>query len=499
MQAGRVSIPVSLSFLIIMFMMVIGCGKMQATSVISGTVSGEVVTNDVLKDVVINMTGAAAASMAVDTDGNYTFTNVENGYYTITPFLDGYSFSPTNTEVVVNGMSVTGINFSSKWAGYSVYGAVTGDVLESVNLTLKDIAANAIIATAATNSDGKYALTNINISEAVKLYDVKPSLAGYKFTPYIQQDISVGGASVTIDDFVSEATHTKASATGTYTWNAGTGNLAITWTPVTVPCNWPQSGLKNESKVTISRTVMTWPDEIQWPGLMIWTRTSSTEGDPAGEWTMTDQSGNKYTATFTATNATSGTISLEGNIIACAYAYCTIDNVTNHYQIKLNYQDQEEEATAVSVTGSGISGSLSLAYDSSAGEWSTDVIDTALLPADPFTYTFTVKDSATQWEETSCFVDWPTDLKPAGTITTLLPTFEWEEIKDSGSKYMVQLRDSSYKLIWESDVRSGSSRVYQGSFAFPAGSTYHYYVIVRGTSACPNGVSYSEGSFTYNP
>ena len=39
MNRGRVSTSVLLSFLIIMFLMVMGCGKRNATSVISGTVT----------------------------------------------------------------------------------------------------------------------------------------------------------------------------------------------------------------------------------------------------------------------------------------------------------------------------------------------------------------------------------------------------------------------------------------------------------------------------
>ena len=190
---------------------------------------------------------------------------------------------------------------------------------------------------------------------------------------------------------------------------------------------------------------MTWQEAVQWPGLMIWTRTSSTENDPAGVWTATDQSGNKYTATITATDSSSGSISLDENITACAYAWSSPD-----FKVRLSYQDPDHEATLVEVKGSGIPDSQYLTYNG-AGEWNTGgVIDIASLPTAPFTYTFTITDSETAWEETSCFVDWPTPKYPTGTISTKLPTFTWTEITDATSSYMVQLRDSSYNLIWES-------------------------------------------------
>jgi len=499
-SAGKNSIPVLLSFLIIMFITVIGCGKMEATSVISGEVDGDIAAN-----VTINMTGGATVSLTTDANGEYNFNNVENGYYTITPYLDGYSFSPANTEVEINGMSAADIDFTSSWVGYSISGKVTGDVVANVTLTAYSSGTTTSVTTATTDSDGKYALTSTSIGENVDYYDVKPSLTGYKFTPSIRENISAGGASVTIDDFVSEATHAKGSAKGTYTWNSSSGDLIITWTSVTAPCNWPKAGSETESLVTISKTIMTWPDEVQWPGLMIWTRTSSTKNNPAGEWTLTDQSGNTYTATFTVTSSTtdpdtdlitaaSGSISLAETIVNCAYAWSTSD----FKEVSLSYQDPEKEATTVSVSGSGIS-TQSLDYNSATGAWSTGVLDISSLPTAPFTYTFTITDSGTTWEETSCFVDWPTDLAPTGTITTKLPTFEWTEIADSGSSYMVQLRDSNYNLIWESDTDTGSSFVYTGATAFKSGSTYYYYVIVMGTDACGNGRSFATGSFTYSP
>ena len=107
--------------------------------------------------------------------------------------------------------------------------------------------------------------------------------------------------------------------------------------------------------------------------MMIWTRTSATANDPAGVWTAYDQSGNKYTATFTAavpaTTPASGTISLVENIVACAYTWSEVIP-SGDYHVSLSYQDpQHEKATSVSVTGPGISGSQILTYNASAMEY----------------------------------------------------------------------------------------------------------------------------------
>ncbi|PKN52271.1 MAG: hypothetical protein CVU55_06980 [Deltaproteobacteria bacterium HGW-Deltaproteobacteria-13] len=478
MGIGRISTPVLLSFLIIMFMTVMGCGKMEASSVISGTLTG-----DAYKNVTIRMTGDSTTSITTDANGKFSFSNVENGHYTITPSVDGYSFAPESQTVTVSGASVTGIDFVSTWSGYSISGTVTGPGKEGVTLTLKK--GDALIGSTTTDADGKYTITNITLNGD---YTITPKLAGYKFTPYVTTPpITINSASTTAPNFVSETIYAAGTAQGTYTWNSMTGVLEITWSAADFPCNWPKAGLESVSHVTISKTTMTWPGAIQWPGLMIWTRTSAAANDPAGVWTTTDQSGNTYTATI----STSGSISLTGNMIACAYAWSSSD-----YKVSLSYQDPAHAETSVSVKGSGILTSLDLTYG--AGEWTTPIIDISAEHTPPYVYTFTIVGSATIWEETSCFVDWAAPSQPAGSISTATPTFSWIKNSDAGASYVVQVLYGS-TLIWESASTTSTTALYNGP-ALIAGHTYDYYVQVRGTSACPHGKSISvAGSFAYNP
>jgi hypothetical protein len=505
MNIGRISTPVLLSFLIIMFMTVIGCDKKPATSVISGTVSG-----DLKEGITINLTGAATSSTTTDSNGNFSFTNQENGNYTITPYLDGYTFSPTSKDVAVSGASVTGIDYTSTHSGYGISGTVTGVVAANVTLTLLNVPDST---TTTTDSDGKYTLRSTEIGNST--YIVKPYLAGYKFNPY-NHSVSMDNASVTGIDFVSSAAYTAGSATGTYTWDPTTptgGELTITWTPETVPCNWPQARTDAESSVTITNTTMTWPNTITWPdgiawlGMMIWTRTSATANDPAGVWTAYDQAGNKYTATFTATDATSGSISLVENIVACAYTWSEI--ISGDYNVWLSYQDPKHEATSVSVTGTGISTSTPLSLTYNHGEWSMwsttgsiTSIDIGPSPSSPYTYMFTVTEPETvsgitttwTWDEKSCFVNWPTDLHYGWVALTKTLTFYWTGVTDA-SDYVVQLKDSSYNLIWESLETTYNAIDYSGAAVLTSGDTYYFYVQVRGTSYCANGTSYAEASF----
>jgi len=59
------------------------------------------------------LTGPAAATTATDTSGNYSFSGLANGTYTLTPSNTGYSFSPANQSATVNGANQTGVNFTA--------------------------------------------------------------------------------------------------------------------------------------------------------------------------------------------------------------------------------------------------------------------------------------------------------------------------------------------------------------------------------------------------
>jgi len=56
---------------------------------------------------------------------------VPNGTYTLTPSLSGYSFSPANLSVTVNGANLTGKNFAVQYIGTT--GKITGTIYNDSN------------------------------------------------------------------------------------------------------------------------------------------------------------------------------------------------------------------------------------------------------------------------------------------------------------------------------------------------------------------------------
>jgi Carboxypeptidase regulatory-like domain len=61
----------------------------------------------------VMLSGPAAATSTADTSGNYSFTGLANGTYTVTPSNTGFTFSPASESVTVNGANQTGVNFTA--------------------------------------------------------------------------------------------------------------------------------------------------------------------------------------------------------------------------------------------------------------------------------------------------------------------------------------------------------------------------------------------------
>jgi hypothetical protein len=189
----------------------------KAAYSISGTVTGDTqagVTITILYD-------SISEDTTTNTSGNYTFTGLSNGTYTVTPSKAGYTFSPTSTKVQISGADVPGVNFTAfgacrTWADvitkydayvngeatwaevidcyqgytstYSISGTVTGDIQAGVTLTLSgDISAT----TTTTDASGNYTFSGLSNGS----YIVAPSLSNYTFTPSSTQ-VQISGADV---------------------------------------------------------------------------------------------------------------------------------------------------------------------------------------------------------------------------------------------------------------------------------------------------------------
>ncbi len=62
----------------------------------------------------VALSGAASAATTADPAGNYSFSGLANGTYTVTPAQTGFVFVPTSQSVTVNGANVASVNFTAQ-------------------------------------------------------------------------------------------------------------------------------------------------------------------------------------------------------------------------------------------------------------------------------------------------------------------------------------------------------------------------------------------------
>ena len=78
----------------------------------------------------ITLSGAGNATTQTNASGNYSFSGLANGSYTVTPTLTGYTFSPTSTAVSISDANATVGNFVSTAVPYS-YSIAAGNSMGS--------------------------------------------------------------------------------------------------------------------------------------------------------------------------------------------------------------------------------------------------------------------------------------------------------------------------------------------------------------------------------
>jgi hypothetical protein len=95
---------------------------------ISGIVT---VSGSGLSGVSMTLTGTSLATVTTDTSGNYTFSGLSNGNYTVTPSKAGYAFAPTSIAVTISGANQEDKNFTATATGTTC--SVWNDVITEYN------------------------------------------------------------------------------------------------------------------------------------------------------------------------------------------------------------------------------------------------------------------------------------------------------------------------------------------------------------------------------
>ncbi len=180
---------------------------------ISGTV--RTAAGSPISGVTMTLGGAASRTTTTDGLGNYSFTGLINGVYSVTPGLSGYTFTPPNRSVTINSMNVTGQDFVGTPSAptYSISGTVrtaAGSPISSVTMTLTGAASR----TTTTDINGNYSFSSLVNGQ----YTITPARTGYTFAPS-SITVIVSGVNISGQDFIGTPPAQTYSLSGTVILN----------------------------------------------------------------------------------------------------------------------------------------------------------------------------------------------------------------------------------------------------------------------------------------
>ena len=159
--------------------------------------------------VTVGLSGASSATVTADASGNYSFTGLANGTYTITPSQSGYTFAPASQSIAINGANIVAVNFTaqaiaSNWSISGIIGPASAGAGATVGLS------GASSATVTADASGNYSFTGL----ANGTYTITPSQSGYTFAP-ASQSIIINGANIAAVNFTAQAVASNWSISGT--------------------------------------------------------------------------------------------------------------------------------------------------------------------------------------------------------------------------------------------------------------------------------------------
>jgi outer membrane protein assembly factor BamB len=170
---------------------------------ISGTIRDK--NGQPMSGVSIAIDGLKSSEETTLTDGTgfYKFTGLGFDTFTITPFYEGYGFTPPFQEVTIASTDTDknkpDINFTGS-LGFQISGKVSdidGQGLQGVTITMTGGPQNISLQTQ-TNQDGAYSFVELQSGT----YTITPSLGSYDFNP-VSKTITIASASVFNVDFVA--------------------------------------------------------------------------------------------------------------------------------------------------------------------------------------------------------------------------------------------------------------------------------------------------------
>ncbi len=110
------------------------------------SISGSVTPSASGAGTTLSLSGASSGSATADSSGNFTFTNLAAGNYTVTPAKSGFTFTPVSQPVTIASANVTGINFTATPSSGG------GTLAIDANVSQDETAASSTVSTASIST-----------------------------------------------------------------------------------------------------------------------------------------------------------------------------------------------------------------------------------------------------------------------------------------------------------------------------------------------------------
>ncbi len=146
----------------------------------------------------LTLSGTASATVIADSSGNYSFSGLSDGSYSIKPSKAGYTFSPVSQSFIVNGANQSALDFTAQpEPAWSISGNIDPAADGSGTSVMLSGATSALMT---AGRSGNYSFTGLSNGS----YTVTPTKTGYSFTP-AHRPVSLNGANASGVNFTAAA------------------------------------------------------------------------------------------------------------------------------------------------------------------------------------------------------------------------------------------------------------------------------------------------------
>ena len=191
------------------------------------TISGKITNNGTgLPAVLVAVSGTGSGIAVTDAGGNYTFTGVRAGNYTITPALIGYTFLPVSRTADVTTANIPAMDFSTVTA---TPGTVTGVITNpDGSVTTTTTYPDGSVAVSTTYPNGTVTVTTTYPNGTVAVSTTYPNGTVTVTTTYPNGTVT---ASTTYPNgtVTTTTTYPNGTVTTTTTYSDGTVTITITY------------------------------------------------------------------------------------------------------------------------------------------------------------------------------------------------------------------------------------------------------------------------------